>query len=83
MKKTKQKRFAETALLIIAVTTLLFIAAQMVSFWHTQTEQSTLITAYFASIVTEMAGLLVKRIMEKRSAKKSAENRAEGEEQND
>ncbi|MDR2044162.1 MAG: hypothetical protein LBQ15_07305 [Clostridium sp.] len=80
MSSKKQGRFANTVLLIIAVTTLLFVIAQMVSFWHTQIEQTTLITCYFASIVTECAGLLIKRILEKKPIKKAAEE-ADKEEQ--
>lgn len=60
----KDRRFAELVLLIIGITTAIFIVAQYVSFLITGTEQSTLIEYYFNAVVIECGALMLKRITE-------------------
>ena len=57
-------RFASWVLLVIGITTLLFIAAQYFSFLHTGVEQTVLIEQYFTAIVIECGALMLKRITE-------------------
>lgn len=69
----RQKRFATVALIFCAVYLSLFSIAQMISFWHTGTEQTELITMTFTVIGIECGGLLLKRIVEKIFPKKKNE----------
>lgn len=69
----RQKRFATVALIFCAVYLSLFSIAQMISFWHTGTEQTELITMTFTVIGIECGGLLLKRIVEKVFPKKKDE----------
>lgn len=71
MKKRKRRRkhkwderFATRALLVIAITTAIFIAAQYVSFLITRQEQTVLIQYYFTVVGIECGGMLLKRVME-------------------
>ncbi|GHU52620.1 hypothetical protein AGMMS49975_08790 [Clostridia bacterium] len=70
MKKKRKSRFADKVLLILAVTTALFVVANFVSFWHSNIEQSTLITAWFGCVGVELAALISKRIAEHIKPKK-------------
>jgi hypothetical protein len=64
MKKKRKARFADKVLLILAVTTAIFVAANYISFWRSNIEQSTLITAWFGCVGIELAALISKRIAE-------------------
>lgn len=69
MKKPKKaakwdEHFATRALLVIAITTAIFTAAQYVSFLITRQEQTVLIQYYFTVVGIECGGMLLKRIME-------------------
>ena len=69
MKKSKKaakwnEHFATRALLIIAITTAIFTAAQYVSFLITRQEQTVLIQYYFTVVGIECGGMLLKRVME-------------------
>lgn len=57
-------RFATKAIVIIAITTAVFIVAQYVSFLITGVEQTALIDAYFNAVVIECGALMVKRVSE-------------------
>ncbi len=57
-------RFAERALKAIAITTVIFMIAQYVSFLVTGLEQAVLIERYFTAVVAEIGALMLKRIME-------------------
>lgn len=65
-KKTAKwnEHFATRALLVIAVTTAIFTAAQYVSFLITRQEQTVLIQYYFTVVGIECGGMLLKRVME-------------------
>lgn len=58
------ERFATRALIVIAITTGIFLAAQYVSFLITQIEQTVLIQYYFTVVGLECGGLLLKRMLE-------------------
>ena len=64
VKKVLDERFATKVLLVIAITTGLFIVAQYVSFLITQVEQTTLIECYFTAVVVECGALMLKRVTE-------------------
>lgn len=64
VKKALDERFATKVLLVIAITTGLFIVAQYVSFLITQVEQTTLIECYFTAVVVECGALMLKRVTE-------------------
>lgn len=57
-------RFATKAIVVIAITTAVFIVAQYVSFLITGMEQTALIDAYFNAVVIECGALMVKRVSE-------------------
>ena len=58
------ERFATKVIVAIGVTTVIFIAAQYVSFLITGIEQTTLITYYFPAVVIECGALMLKRLSE-------------------
>nr|DAZ11416.1 MAG TPA: hypothetical protein [Caudoviricetes sp.] len=58
------ERFATSVIIIIGVTTLLFIIAQYVSFLITRVEQTTLIERYFTVVGVECGALMLKRVAE-------------------
>lgn len=58
------ERFATKTVVAIGITTVIFIAAQYVSFLITGIEQTTLITYYFSAVVIECGALMLKRISE-------------------
>lgn len=58
------ERFATRAVAAIGITTVIFIAAQYVSFLLTQQEQTVLIEWYFRAIVIECGAMMMKRITE-------------------
>ncbi len=57
-------RFATKAIIVIAITTAVFIVAQYVSFLITGMEQTSLIDNYFNAVVFECGALMVKRVSE-------------------
>lgn len=58
------ERFATKAVITIAITTAVFIAAQYVSFLITQQEQTALIEWYFRAVVIECGAMMAKRVAE-------------------
>ncbi len=62
-KKTGE-RFATKAVLVIGVSTAVFIIAQYVSFLVTGQEQTVLIEWYFRGIVIECGVMMAKRVTE-------------------
>ena len=58
------ERFATRFIVAIGITTLIFIAAQYVSFLVTGTEQTVLIEWYFRAVVIECGAMMAKRIAE-------------------
>lgn len=58
------ERFATKAVVIIGITTAIFIIMQYVSFLITQIEQTTLIQYYFTAVVIECGAMMLKRIVE-------------------
>lgn len=58
------ERFATKAIIAIAITTAIFIAAQYASFLITRTEQTVLIEWYFRAVVIECGALMLKRVTE-------------------
>lgn len=58
------ERFATKLIVAIGITTVIFIAAQYVSFLLTQQEQTVLIEWYFRAIVIECGALMIKRVTE-------------------
>lgn len=58
------ERFATKAVIAIAITTVVFIAAQYVSFLVTQQEQTALIEWYFRAVVIECGAMMAKRVAE-------------------
>lgn len=58
------ERFATKTVAAIGVTTVIFVAAQYVSFLITGMEQTTLIQYYFSAVVIECGALMLKRISE-------------------
>jgi uncharacterized membrane protein len=81
MKKKRKARFADKVLLVLAITTAIFVIAQFVSFWHSGMEQSSLIMAWFGCVGVELAALISKRVVEKIKGKKS-DNAESGEQAN-
>jgi len=59
-----ETRFATKAIIIIAITTAVFIVAQYVSFLITGMEQTSLIDAYFNAVVIECGAMMMKRVAE-------------------
>ena len=58
------ERFATRFIVAIGITTLIFIAAQYVSFLVTRTEQTVLIEWYFRAVVIECGVMMMKRLAE-------------------
>lgn len=58
------ERFATKVIVAIGITTVIFIAAQYVSFLITGIEQTTLITYYFTAVVIECGAMMMKRLAE-------------------
>ena len=58
------ERFATKAVVIIGITTAIFIIMQYVSFLITQQEQTTLIEYYFNAVVIECGAMMLKRVVE-------------------
>lgn len=58
------ERFAKKAIVIIAITTAIFVIAQYISFIITQQEQTVLIEWYFRAVVIECGAMMMKRIAE-------------------
>lgn len=69
-RRTKRKaflvdeRFATKAVVIIGVTTAIFIVMQYISFLITQQEQTALIEYYFTAVVIECGAMMLKRVAE-------------------
>lgn len=69
-KKTKRRlfkadeRFATKAIIVIAITTAIFIVTQYLSFLITRQEQTVLIEWYFRAIVIECGAMMMKRVAE-------------------
>jgi hypothetical protein len=78
-KQPKAQRFAARVLTVIAVSVLLFVVAQYVSFLVTGTEQSTLITCFFAVVGTECGVMMLKRVSEVFAGKKKKDASEDGE----
>lgn len=64
MKKIFTERFARLVLVVIGISTALFVAAQYVSFLITQEEQEILIEWYFKVVGLECGALMLKRVAE-------------------
>ena len=62
--KFLDERFATRVIVVIGITTVIFIAAQYVSFLITQVEQTALIEHYFTAVVMECGALMLKRVTE-------------------
>jgi protein-S-isoprenylcysteine O-methyltransferase Ste14 len=75
----KAQRFATRVLIVIAITVLLFVVAQYVSFLITGTEQSTLITCFFAVVGTECGVMMLKRVSEIFAGRKKKDAPEDGE----
>lgn len=58
------ERFATKAVVIIGITTAIFIIMQYISFLITGTEQTTLIEYYFKAVVIECGAMMLKRVVE-------------------
>lgn len=58
------ERFATKAIIVIAITTAIFIVTQYISFLITQQEQTVLIEWYFRAIVIECGAMMMKRVAE-------------------
>lgn len=58
------ERFATRVVIVIGITTALFIVAQYISFLITGVEQTTLIEQYFGAVVIECGALMLKRVAE-------------------
>jgi hypothetical protein len=78
--ETKAPRFATRVLTVIAVSVLLFVVAQYISFLITGTEQSTLITCFFAVVGTECGVMMLKRVSEIFAGRKKKDAPEDGEE---
>ena len=65
-KKEKTERYARKCLNFLAVTTVIFILLQYISFLITGEEQEALISGYFTAVVVECGGLFIKRILDKK-----------------
>lgn len=65
MKKQKLgEHFASKVLIIIAISTAVFIVMQYVSFLVTGSEQEVLTTYYFRAVVMECGAMMLKRVAE-------------------
>ena len=80
------ERFATKAVIVIAITTVVFIIMQYVSFLITQIEQTALIEYYFTAVVIECGAMMLKRVVEVAAARikkkenlKTTENESEEE----
>lgn len=79
------ERFATKAVVIIGITTAIFIIMQYVSFLITQQEQTALIEYYFTAVVIECGAMMLKRVAEvvvariKKKEKLNTENESEEE----
>ena len=74
-KKTKRKkRFANVALVVLAITTFLFVIGNMISFWFFQIEQTALISAWFGCVGVELVALISKRISDNKYNQQNNEN---------
>ena len=83
MKKNRKRRFADKVLLLLAITTFIFVIANYVSFLVLGIEQSTLITAWFGCLGVELTALISKRIAENfHPPKKPPDNDTEDEDNN-
>lgn len=58
------ERFATRVVIVIGITTAIFIIAQYISFIITGMEQTALIEQYFGAVVIECGALMMKRIAE-------------------
>ena len=58
------ERFATKAVVVIAITTAVFIVSQYISFLITQQEQAVLIEWYFRAVVIECGVMMMKRVAE-------------------
>lgn len=58
------ERFATKAVVIIGITTAIFIVMQYASFLITQQEQTVLIEWYFRAVVIECGAMMLKRVAE-------------------
>lgn len=78
------ERFATKAVVIIGITTAIFIIMQYVSFLITQVEQTTLIQYYFTAVVIECGAMMLKRVAEIAAAriKKKEDLKTESEDTN-
>ena len=59
-----EERFATKAVVIIGITTAIFIIMQYASFLVTQQEQTVLIEWYFRAVVIECGAMMLKRVAE-------------------
>ena len=74
-KKTKRKkRFANVVLVVLAITTFLFVIGNTISFWFFQIEQTALISAWFGCVGVELVALISKRISDNKYNKQNDEN---------
>lgn len=74
-KKTKRKkRFANVVLVVLVITTFLFVIGNMISFWFFQIEQTALISAWFGCVGVELVALISKRISDNKYNKQNDEN---------
>ena len=58
------ERFATKAVIVIAITTAVFVAAQYISFIITRQEQTALIEWYFRAVVIECGVMIMMRVAE-------------------
>lgn len=58
------ERFASQVIIVIGISTAIFIVAQYISFLVTREEQTVLIEKYFQAVVIECGVLMLKRITE-------------------
>lgn len=63
------ERTATKVLKYIAITTVVFLIAEYVSFLITRQEQEVLIKCYFTAVVGELGFMIAKRLMEIRTAR--------------
>lgn len=69
--------FQKKVLILIAITTIIFIAIMIIVFLVTGNEMSTLTDKYFDAVVLELGGLFVKRMFDK--SKLNHEDEMDGE----
>ena len=63
------ERTATKVLKYIAITTVVFLLAEYISFLITRQEQEVLIKCYFTAVVGELGFMIAKRLMEIRTAR--------------